>query len=66
MGLLLGVRASQQKRFLDFVAENFDDMERRHGRYVGTVRMRMPFRDSIFTLDPRNIQAIPGAQVQGL
>ncbi|PHH91651.1 hypothetical protein CDD83_10804 [Cordyceps sp. RAO-2017] len=59
VGLLLSAQASRRKRFPDYIEERFAELQRREGRYVGTVTLRTPFfRDSLFTLDPQNIQAI--------
>ncbi|KAM4057284.1 cytochrome p450 [Hirsutella rhossiliensis] len=59
LGVFYGIRASRKHRFPDFVEEQMEALQQHVGRPVGTVTMRTPFfQDSIFTLDPRNVQAI--------
>ncbi|KYK56434.1 cytochrome P450 52A12 [Drechmeria coniospora] len=56
---ILGAVAAREKRLPVWIAEQFDAMSEAAGRPVGTMMMRTPFfRDTVFTLDPQNIQAM--------
>lgn len=57
--LVKGVKASRRKQFPTYVQSNFEREAIKHGRTVGTLRVRSPFfRETIVTMDPRNIQTI--------
>lgn len=57
--LVKGVKASRRKQFPTYVQGNFEREANKHGRTVGTLRVRSPFfRETIVTMDPRNIQTI--------
>ncbi|UNI23965.1 hypothetical protein JDV02_009750 [Purpureocillium takamizusanense] len=59
ISLIRGANASRQKRLPVYIQEQLDAAAERHGRYFGTVIIRTPFfRNTIFTLDPQNIQAV--------
>lgn len=59
LGVFYGLQAARKHRFPDLLEEQMDMIQQRVGRPVGTVVTRTPFfQDSIFTVDPRNIQAI--------
>ncbi|EQL01406.1 cytochrome P450 52A12 [Ophiocordyceps sinensis CO18] len=63
LGVFHGIQASLKHRFPDFIEEQMDALQRRVGRRVGTVIMRTPFfKNTIFTLDPKNIQAMLATQ----
>lgn len=54
-----GARASAEKRFPDFVDEQFTQLCERHGRVVGTIQIPTPlFTNTIFTIEPQNIQTM--------
>ncbi|UKZ78272.1 hypothetical protein TrVFT333_006008 [Trichoderma virens FT-333] len=54
-----GVDASRKKRFPIYAQNNFEREEKKHGRPVGTLRVKAPFfRDTLVTTDPQNIQTI--------
>lgn len=61
-GIVNAVRsahASRQKRFPVWIEEQLERVNAAHGRPVGTVNLRTPFfRDTVFTIDPQNIQAV--------
>lgn len=57
--IIYGVDASRKKRFPIHAASNFAREEKKHGRPVGTLRVKTPlFRDTLVTTDPQNIQTI--------
>lgn len=54
-----GAKASKEKRFPQFVQEQFEKLNEREGRQVGTTSLVTPFfKKIIFTSDPQNIQAM--------
>ncbi|PHH83484.1 hypothetical protein CDD82_443 [Ophiocordyceps australis] len=59
IGLIEAVRAVSDKIFPDFLNERFEDLRRKRGSHMGTVQLKtFPFRTTLFTTDPQNIQAI--------
>ncbi|KAJ6443815.1 cytochrome P450 family protein [Purpureocillium lavendulum] len=59
VSMMRGANASRQKRLPVWVQEQLEKVAEREGRYVGTVILRTPFfRDTLFTLDPQNIQTV--------
>lgn len=57
--LVYGINASRRKQFPVYIQNNFEREAHRHGRTVGTLRVRSPFfRQVMVTMDPRNIQTI--------
>lgn len=57
--LVKGVKAGRKKQFPTYIQSNFERVAIKHGRTVGTLRVRSPFfRETIVTMDPRNIQTI--------
>jgi hypothetical protein len=59
VAMFKGAKASKEKRFPTFVQEQFDKLNEREGRQVGTSTLVTPFfKKIIFTSDPQNIQAM--------
>lgn len=57
--LVKGVKASRQKQFPTYMQEKFDREATKYGRTMGTFRFQSPFfRETMVTIEPRNIQTI--------
>lgn len=59
VAMFRGAKASKEKRFPQFVQEQFQRLNEREGREVGTSSLVTPFfKKIIFTSDPQNIQTM--------
>lgn len=57
--LVKGVKASRRKQFPTYMQEKFDREATKYGRTMGTFRFQSPFfRETMVTIEPRNIQTI--------
>lgn len=57
--LAKGIKASRRKQFPTYMQEKFEREAIKYGRTVGTFRFQSPFfRETIVTIEPRNIQTI--------
>ncbi|POR37522.1 Cytochrome P450 52A12 [Tolypocladium paradoxum] len=59
VNMLRSASASRQKKLPEWMEEQVQQLCAAHGRPVGTINLRTPFFcDTIFTVDPQNIQAV--------
>lgn len=57
-----GLRADKQKLIPELIQRRVDEMAAREGRYVSTFRIQMLNRENLFTVEPKNIQAVLATQ----
>lgn len=60
--LLETLRADRAKVLPELAERRIDLLSQRHGRYISTFRVRQPGKESLFTADPKNIQAMLATQ----
>ncbi|KAG2419987.1 hypothetical protein HFD88_004784 [Aspergillus terreus] len=60
--LLETLRADRAKVLPELAERRIDLLSQTHGRYISTFRVRQPGKESLFTADPKNIQAMLATQ----
>ncbi|OJJ46554.1 hypothetical protein ASPZODRAFT_132621 [Penicilliopsis zonata CBS 506.65] len=61
-GLVSTVRYDREKLLPEMVEDRVATMAEIHDRVVSTYRVRLSFQDHLFTVDPKNIQAVLATQ----